>query len=54
MKNKSCKNEEYQSWKMVLKALRDRIHYLVKGAAINGDPALRRELFKKYPLECRL
>ncbi|GAI94250.1 unnamed protein product, partial [marine sediment metagenome] len=34
---------------MVLKALRDRIHYLTKGAVINGDTGPRRELFKKYP-----
>ncbi|HID02043.1 MAG TPA: hypothetical protein EYP18_02345 [Desulfobacterales bacterium] len=49
-----CKTEDYESWKIVLKGLRDRIHYPAKGVVIDGDLGLRRacqEIFPNIPVQ---
>jgi len=49
-----CKTEDYENWKMVLKGLRDRIHYPARGVVIDGDLGLRRacgEVFPKVPIQ---
>ena len=49
-----CRGEDYQSWKMVLEGLRDRIHYLARGLVIDGDLGLRRaihDVFPKAPIQ---
>ena len=49
-----CKTEDYESWKMVLKGLRDRIHCPARSVVIDKDLGLRRavrEVFPKIPIQ---